>query len=374
MNYEKMNCPVCSKPLSDPYDVVCCPECGAPHHRECWSNLGRCGYSELHGTSEQWSLEKASIKEHNNANSQVQTQSNTEFADNDLQRDSDQSDGNPQNNAEPFIGSYHGAHNPTNENNEINYCSKCGSPVTSDMDFCQKCGNRLRGAAFSPMPALPVNYGGGINYEDDHGETIEDIPVKELKLFIRTNCDYYINKFRNIFNNKIKLNWNFSAFFFSKSWLLYRRVMTPFLIITAITYLFAFPLIMSLVDVTMEFMQAASISAYDANAFYEMLYDPVKTEQILMSTASYGSFTLWLYINAGVQLVLHTVIGLTGNMLYGKHCIKTIGQLRAQSDANSQQYKTNLFFRGGTRAMLPVVYCIFAYTLFNFVSTYLMQI
>lgn len=42
-------CAACGGVLSDNDDVVVCPECGAPHHRECYMRLGKCAVSDSHG-------------------------------------------------------------------------------------------------------------------------------------------------------------------------------------------------------------------------------------------------------------------------------------------------------------------------------------
>ena len=48
--YENEICPVCEKPFQEGDDVVTCPDCGTPHHRECYDKLGRCENQNLHGT------------------------------------------------------------------------------------------------------------------------------------------------------------------------------------------------------------------------------------------------------------------------------------------------------------------------------------
>ena len=54
INDKKKSCVVCHAYLFEEDDVVYCPECGAPHHRECYINLGRCGLAEAHGTENQY--------------------------------------------------------------------------------------------------------------------------------------------------------------------------------------------------------------------------------------------------------------------------------------------------------------------------------
>ncbi len=48
--YENNKCPVCGKEFAEGDDVVSCPECGTPHHRECYKSLGKCINKDKHGT------------------------------------------------------------------------------------------------------------------------------------------------------------------------------------------------------------------------------------------------------------------------------------------------------------------------------------
>ena len=50
MDFTKFHCPVCNKNFLENDDVVVCPECGTPHHRECYKLTGKCFNEALHGT------------------------------------------------------------------------------------------------------------------------------------------------------------------------------------------------------------------------------------------------------------------------------------------------------------------------------------
>lgn len=50
MNLTNEKCPVCGKTFENGDDVVFCPECGTPHHRECYKRLGNCYNAPLHKT------------------------------------------------------------------------------------------------------------------------------------------------------------------------------------------------------------------------------------------------------------------------------------------------------------------------------------
>lgn len=48
MRYSGEKCPVCKTDFIDESDIVVCPICGTPHHRDCWNELGNCFNKELH--------------------------------------------------------------------------------------------------------------------------------------------------------------------------------------------------------------------------------------------------------------------------------------------------------------------------------------
>jgi hypothetical protein len=62
MDYTKYFCPVCKEKFDEESDAVVCPECGTPHHRECWKIQGECANSHLHGSEENLA-EACKIKE-----------------------------------------------------------------------------------------------------------------------------------------------------------------------------------------------------------------------------------------------------------------------------------------------------------------------
>ena len=47
-------CEGCGKPLTLRDDIVVCPDCGAPYHRDCYEKLGRCIHSPAHAADYEW--------------------------------------------------------------------------------------------------------------------------------------------------------------------------------------------------------------------------------------------------------------------------------------------------------------------------------
>lgn len=62
-NFINEKCSVCSSTFFEGDDIVVCPECGAPYHRECYKHAGSCVYTAEHGEFE-WKSEKNLLKEH----------------------------------------------------------------------------------------------------------------------------------------------------------------------------------------------------------------------------------------------------------------------------------------------------------------------
>lgn len=76
MKYTNYKCPVCKNDFNEEDDVVVCPECGIPHHRECYIQNGKCINEEKHGTNEPIEVEFKNIKEEQ----EISASSETEYS------------------------------------------------------------------------------------------------------------------------------------------------------------------------------------------------------------------------------------------------------------------------------------------------------
>ena len=55
-SYEK--CPVCEKEFANDDDIVVCPLCGTPHHRDCYKKNGECSNYDKHSEGFHWTPSK----------------------------------------------------------------------------------------------------------------------------------------------------------------------------------------------------------------------------------------------------------------------------------------------------------------------------
>lgn len=69
MNYNGEKCVACGELFSADDDIVVCPQCGSPHHRECYKKDNVCANTVLHETGGKWkpsSFEEADSEKYDN--------------------------------------------------------------------------------------------------------------------------------------------------------------------------------------------------------------------------------------------------------------------------------------------------------------------
>ncbi len=57
--YTNQKCAVCGKVFTESDDIVVCPLCATPHHRECYKKNGECGNSDRHSEGFVWAPEQS---------------------------------------------------------------------------------------------------------------------------------------------------------------------------------------------------------------------------------------------------------------------------------------------------------------------------
>lgn len=159
--YQNEQCPVCREKFSEQDDIVVCPVCGTPHHRDCYIKNGKCGNIQLHSTDYRWSPQ-----------SQTGEHEKAAVEDNDSQTNG---------NTPPF-----GAHD--------------GQP------FSAQAGQM---PVYDPLSLFPKELDEGVSSED---------AVK----FTQISPFRYLERF---FHQKSgKRTWNWAAFFFTPYWFFYRKM------------------------------------------------------------------------------------------------------------------------------------------------------
>ncbi len=274
--YEGQKCPVCGNYFGEQDDIVTCPECGAPHHRNCWKTEGHCHYAHLHGTDKAWHEEQ-------------QAQAETQAA-------------------------------PKKR------CSRCGYDNPEFSEFCARCGKELDApdwqtqTAVPPIPErppvgqyTPPHAGayapfGQQPFGDPYGgvprnETIDGVPVDTLVQLIGPNSAYYLPRFYRMTHDGSKASWNWSAFFFSYNWLLYRKQILWGVIA------FVAAMVIGFFRQTVNEQLVGMLNASTMDAMMRAAERILATEQGRLLWSILSLFLL-------LDVALRVLIGLFGNYLY----------------------------------------------------------
>lgn len=321
MNYVGLKCPVCGKTFSADDDIVVCPQCGAPYHRECYAHVGKCIYSDQHGTPDAWKPPQQGEQQPDGQNGQ-----------------------------------------------EIKRCPRCGAPNLKTSLFCSHCGQPLseekqppQGNPFpyqtphgqNPSSGDPPQ---GNNYPPENGfpgqpfpfqfdplggvnpnEPIDNIPAGDIAKFVQGNTQYYLPVFMNI-KRFMRNRFNFSAFFFQGIWMLYRKQYKIGTIITSIqgalllAYLFimkyfVYPLYTNWFSAAGISSNASSYTGLTADQQAELVRQmyslPIQQKLLILAP-----FLFYL-----AALILMLICGFNGNKIYLKYCVSKVNRIRSETAA-----------------------------------------
>lgn len=320
MDYIGYKCPVCDKYFHVGDDVVVCPECGTPHHRECYLSLGRCANEDKHKDGY------------------------------DYQKD---------------------VMNEASDNDEnIIECKKCGTKNSSDAFFCNKCGSALYenqtgtqgengqnpqnqqnpqeqpfgSSPFGPNPnVIMFDPLAGVSPSTDMGDSVT---AGEVAKFVKQNTPYFILVFNNI-KKFARSRFNFCAMFFGGGYLLYRKMYKIGAIITAIQ-----------TALTVLYMY---LNYYIAtNNAYDKLIEATAQNDYTAFLHHYAElpqkdlyFLLLFMLIAFVTLALDIVIGACANRMYYKHCLKQINKIKIEATEPTTVSET-LVKKGGVNTPLAL--------------------
>lgn len=306
MDFIGSKCPVCDKYFHADEDVVVCPECGTPHHRECYEAIGHCKFEDRH--------------------------------------------------AEGYT--YAGDDAPKGD---VIVCRSCGKENDKNAFFCQYCAAPLsredehqpnRGAAGQPgaggMPfganaSMFMDPLGGIPADTDMGE---GVTAGEMAKYVKQNTPYFMRVFNSIkeFNRS---KFNFCAALFTGGYLLYRKMYKIGAVITAIQ------VGLMILSIYVQIRYASEFKSLNERAS-----SSGSITQVLdyFSTIS-GGHRFVLYIPTIVSilsLALRITIGCTANRMYYSHCKFQITRIKNTPSPSGESPENALQTRGGVNMPLAV--------------------
>lgn len=308
LNTEGVSCVRCHAYLFPEDDIVYCPVCGAPHHRECYNQLGHCALEEFHGTDRQYDKVKA--------------------------REEEQAAAEMPNTGENAKG--------------LITCQMCHEKYDFALNACPKCG--APNIAKAGGSFVNFDFLGGVPADYDIGD---GITADEAKRFVAANTPRYIPKFA-VLNAKNKLSWNWLAFLFPCGWMLSRKMYKNGVVaglLTVISSLFYLP-----------FMNAINNLGTTPGETQAQIMQSIYEHLPKMGAAVIAALIAGFVLNIAVRILS----ALFGDYLYKQYAISSIKTIRAESEDMDYDYRkkggVNIFlFLLGTMAVqyLPALIGIF---------------
>ena len=317
MDFTEYKCPSCDKQFNKNDDIVVCPECGTPQHRECYDNLGHCVYADKH--SEDFSFQDMNKKE-----------------------SSDES--------ENFSKTVTCSVCNTENSHELFYCQKCGAPLTDKKENHNQQHNNQQNnnqqfpnfnqgnfsqfnVMFDPMAGL------------NHDEPIaDDVTAGEMAKFVGKSTPYYLRVFKNIKDFKVS-RFNFSAFILSGIFFLYRKMYALGILFT--TLILGLTVAQLYIQTLPTYIQLYTeiLNAESSQYVYSLNLSGYSNSEILF-------FSLPFVIDILI-LALNIICGTIANRQYYKHSIKKIKAIKANK--STEDLSKTIENTGGVN--LPITIC-----------------
>ncbi len=317
--YEGQKCPICQSYLFEEDDIVVCPICGAPQHRDCYQSLGHCGLAQHHDTPQQYDLAKA--------------------------RQAAQESNAPATESVAQVATIR--------------CPRCQKEVPEDASFCAYCGAPV-GENVPQTPRAPFGganfmYGfdpyGGVHKKTD----IDGITVEQAAEFVGANTHRYIPRFVQL-GGKRRVSWNWAAFLLPYGWFFSRKqykwgFLTAFIMLAATICLI--PLQVSLTNA----MAAMPSGTYILDALTE-----------IVASGDIGTFEyVMLFLSNILALGTRILSGMFGDYAYRNHVVATVKKIEADEELDhAEAYRK----KGGVNPL----FLLAAYFIFDLISQFLLTI
>lgn len=295
-DYRNCTCIACRNEFDAEDDIVVCPECGTPYHRDCWNAHGHCINTALHETGESWTRPEPSAEE---------KETSGELA-----------------------------------------CPNCGSKNDAGSLFCTQCGCSIRDrnendpsfGGFSGMyhndDAADWKQRLGMMQDERPKENLDadlgGVSLRDAADFIGKNIMYYLPRFKYFHEQKKKLAPNFVCILFPELYFAYRKMWLLMILTILVTFLLSVPGM--LISLAYQAESAAAMLYMQSSGVLGEAYNMV-AERFSTLAETINSHYDALYwadsICSYVTLVMHILLFLFGNFLYYRHAVKKIQKVRA---------------------------------------------
>ncbi len=331
MRYENEKCPVCDEVFTENDEVVVCPECGAPHHRSCYSENGHCANEHLHAEGFVWEKTEKEVQKAE----EIKTETSEEA-----------------------------------EESDMTVCPDCGSENKKRALVCTNCGAVLSPEMreqFEGPKTAPVYIDGQPVDDKDYIDEEKTVTVKEAACFIQRGKEHYIKTFLDAKVNHRKPKFNIWAFLLGAYWFFFRKMYKPGFVFAGINFAincFRMTFFMQIAGEAMKFI-LENQSAFTSGAVDEALYNQYFA-LLEKGVAAHQTEMILMVVFSLLPVAVNIVAGIFANKLYLNHIKTTIAKIKSVV-LNPSAYFTYIYAKGGTTILNTFLLGMAIYHLTNMI-------
>ncbi|MDR1467201.1 MAG: DUF2628 domain-containing protein [Oscillospiraceae bacterium] len=297
VSFDGVLCVGCKTKFKNSDDIVVCPECGTPYHRECYNKIGYCVFEDKHKDNFKW---KNLLVSENSESKEIICAS----------------------------CAHKNPHNAT-------YCENCKSRLVeqrSESGSSEKNSSREVFGGSGSTSFVKVSLGAepllGFNPEEE----ISGIEAKDIVKYVQNNPNYYLNAFK-LMEKKRKGRFNFSAFLFSGVWFLYRKQYKIGAIISVISLAIT-TIALCVNNFYSETIYNKVIKSFNLPSDSVVPFEKIPEFQEKLFSLPISNVFLFFLPNLLmiVDFLIMVVCGFKGNKFYMEDCFTKIGKIKKETE------------------------------------------
>lgn len=299
------DCIVCKQKFKEGDDIVVCPDCGTPYHRDCYKASGSCINLSLHENHKSWS-------------ETVQKNFDKRKTENNTRSDS-------------------------NNSNDLSRCPNCGNMNRAGSDFCSRCGKNLNASSENTSSyqyansSTYVNIGGEnvkIDFNDKYAgmnpnDEFDGAKIGNTAEFIGSNKFMLLVLFKKFTTKATKISTNIACLFFPYLYFAYRKMWKMCFAFIAVVTVLSIPTFLdniATLDLT-AYKQMLSSSVADTSGSADILIQIMQKWQDFLKPHAVLLNNLNLICN-GLVMAMRILAFLFGNYLYYKFTVKKVKSIQ----------------------------------------------
>lgn len=294
-NFIGAECLECKEKFTVNDDIVVCPECGTPYHRECYAKNGKCINDTLHEENVSWSQKKEEAEK-----------------------------------GKPIICKKCGAENKSHSF----LCHQCGASLVDDLNF-EEADRKSTAGQNQNSGVFTFDFTDKYYGMNPNEEIAQDVKISEAVDFIGTNVPYYLSLFKRMKDSGKKISICIISLLFPQLYFGHRKMWLEAFLMTVLETVFLIPYAI--------YMTAATAQTYISEYGVEGGIFEKLAAINLDSTGLNLAITLTNY----ASMVLSVLAFLFANYLYYRHMQKKISKIKKQY-TSPEEVSARIITAGGT--------------------------